>query len=656
MNKFQRECEKAIASISKEDVSKFNTAINHECRIKVINKYANSLSVKLVEPRKDIEVAEKEKVKGNCFFAKKDYKSAIKSYNAGIVSCPQNDDSSKELLAILVANRSATFFEMQEYRKVLNDIDYILEIDRYPKHLLYKIWLRKAKCYDALQNKKSANEVYQQALDCLKYSKLDSEKISLKIKEIQKSRTESEYKLIPKEIVAVCDEPFFPNETYVAAYNGICFDQDDIQGKFARAAKDIPSGQIIIEENPHGSVLSPENYLTNCQHCLISTDQIYACPNCPSVIFCSSNCERLANETYHKYECAFQNTLIQSGASINCLLAVRIITQKSLKFFTETRLKLKKFLTDNCVETFLVDPYKSENYETAFFLCRNESSRTKKELLHYTIMSIYLLKLLHSSDFFGEIIENTDALSEDDTFIVSLMIRHLELLQFNCHEIAELRNTIGGEDGVGNSYELQCIGAGLYPTAALFNHSCDPSIIRYNSKNKLIVRTIKPIKKGDIIYENYGPIYTTMKREFRQQFLRKRYWFDCVCLPCVEYWPRLDEMNEQDMRIECKSCFNVIVMNKVTIEPFLVCDWCGKRENLFPILKNLMVLEEILPNAEEFYLNGQFREAISLFLQALKILYDNLKPPCPDMIKIQQRLRTCFVHYGNRMVGYEVKQ
>lgn len=368
---------------------------------------------------------------------------------------------------------------MQEYKKVLDDIDHILEIDKYPKHLLYKIWLRKGKCYDALQKEKSADEIYEQAIYCLKYSKLDEENKKIKEEEIKSNRRNFEIKEISKDVRVYSEESFVPNKTYLAAHNEVCFDQDDFQGKFARAAKDIPAGQIIVQENPHCSVLSPENNLTNCQHCLISTNQIFACSNCNSVVFCSRNCELLANNSYHKYECTFQNTFSQSGASINCALALRIISQKTFKYFKDEQKKLKRFLRDNCDESIMADPYKSDNYQTVFFLCRNEFSRSKEELLHFTIMAIYLLKLLRIANFFGDKVKQQEELSKDEIFIVSLIIRHLELLQFNCHEIAELRNTTDYEDGQQIlSYALHCTGAALYPTAALFNHSCDPSIIR----------------------------------------------------------------------------------------------------------------------------------------------------------------------------------
>ena len=42
------------------------------------------------------------------------------------------------------------------------------------------------------------------------------------------------------------------------------------------------------------------------------------------------------------------------------------------------------------------------------------------------------------------------------------------------------------------------IGAGVYPTLALFNHSCDPCIVRYYVEDYVVVQAIKNIRKGNI--------------------------------------------------------------------------------------------------------------------------------------------------------------
>lgn len=107
----------------------------------------------------------------------------------------------------------------------------------------------------------------------------------------------------------------------------------------------------------------------------------------------------------------------------------------------------------------------------------------------------------------------------------------------------------------------------------------------------MVVRTIKPIKSGDIIYENYGPLYTNSCKEERQMFLKERYWFECLCKPCVELWPQLDQMDANVLRIRCKhpKCPKVFVVSKDVECPFLTCKICKEVTSIFPYLKGLMV-------------------------------------------------------------------
>lgn len=391
------------------------------------------------------------------------------------------------MLTILISNRSATYFEQHHYRKVFDDIDYVLSIGSYPPKLQYKIWLRKAKCYDAIQNTKYAEETYNLAISSLKkYSQLDEKTLNNKILEILKDKDKTDKTKHNKnhDLIPTYNTDTFTggNKEYVAAHEFVYFDYDPLLGRFARAVENLATGVIILEENPHCAVISEENCLLNCQFCALSTKQPIACPNCGHVIFCSMNCERQANNSFHKFECSIQPILFQSGASINCSMALRIISQKPHGFFQQKKKMLKDFLKDNTKRVPIKTPiYKSDDYLTAFFLCRNEHLRKKGELVHYSVMAIYLMRLLKVAGYFGNTVQE-DCLTEEEVYIASLILRHLQILQFNSHEISEVRNTIKEEivDGIESFFKNEYIGAGLYPTLALFNHSCDPSIVRYN--------------------------------------------------------------------------------------------------------------------------------------------------------------------------------
>jgi len=70
----------------------------------------------------------------------------------------------------------------------------------------------------------------------------------------------------------------------------------------------------------------------------------------------------------------------------------------------------------------------------------------------------------------------TGDLSEQEKWIGTLLLKQLQLVQFNAHEVSELQmvhpNSMEGAKSV-------FLGAAIYPTVALFNHSCEPGIVRY---------------------------------------------------------------------------------------------------------------------------------------------------------------------------------
>lgn len=155
----------------------------------------------------------------------------------------------RELLTVLVSNRSATNFELEKYRKVLDDIDYISEIGDYPAHLKYKLWLRKAKCYDALQNKKLAEEAYSEALKCLEHSGLKDDARQTKLKEIQTVFKNGGSKQIKQQVKldlvpAFAEERFEGGNEFLAANPKITICQDNYQGRYAKASEDIPTGEF----------------------------------------------------------------------------------------------------------------------------------------------------------------------------------------------------------------------------------------------------------------------------------------------------------------------------------------------------------------------------------------------------------------------------
>ena len=65
--------------------------------------------------------------------------------------------------------------------------------------------------------------------------------------------------------------------------------------------------------------------------------------------------------------------------------------------------------------------------------------RTDKDFFDRTFMALFLFQCLRASGFLPtykhRYDENDKSITEDEIYIASLILRHLQLLQFNAHEI-----------------------------------------------------------------------------------------------------------------------------------------------------------------------------------------------------------------------------
>ncbi|XP_058123652.1 SET and MYND domain-containing protein 4 [Anopheles ziemanni] len=636
---FPRYCEAARKSIDANRFNEFAQLASNEERFRFVNglrSIIDELQLKREFNGKCMEQAIVFKTLGNKAFQAERWNESLVFYNKCYLSTPKANVQEK---SIILANRSAALYHLEKYDLALRDIQRALN-HQYPKQMMYKLTERKARCFLAKKD-------YEAALDSFKATVTALDESTLPLERRQKLERDAQImiNLLPKNIEmeqkmkkkpsskpkAPASQPTKVPEHFVD--KALWFDYTQDEGRFARTKSDLKPNTILLLERPHVAALLEDYSLDHCTHCFRRVSVPIACPLCSDVIFCSDECEAKANGSYHRYECGFLPILWGSGASITCHMALRMITQKSGDYFAKIKPELAA-LTNEQIDQLPIDDYRK-----VYKLVTHESERTPEDLFQRTLMATMLNTCLTLGGYSG-------LNSETQNYIGGLLLHNLQLLQYNAHEVSEMIRDREEDDG-----QSTFIGGGLYPTLALFNHSCDPGVTRYYRGNQVCVRTVKNIPADSMVAENYGPLFTQVRREERHQTLLKQYRFTCQCEPCLQNWPLFSEMDPNVIRFRCdggKICSNVLNI-PAEINDFMVkCTECGEHTNIMKGLKMLQDTDMLFKSATRLHAAGEYETALLKYMEMMATMNEVLVPPYRDYHLCQQGLRACMLEFGNR--------
>lgn len=87
------------------------------------------------------------------------------------------------------------------------------------------------------------------------------------------------------------------------------------------------------------------------------------------------------------------------------------------------------------------------------------------------------------------------------------------------------------------------------PRPATHHYRCFCRHRRYFVGRHIVIRATRGLGPGDVIAENYGPIFTKRTLAERQRTLAARYWFRCTCNACQEDWPRFENLTNDSARL-----------------------------------------------------------------------------------------------------------
>ena len=262
-----------------------------------------------------------------------------------------------------------------------------------------------------------------------------------------------------------------------------------------------------------------------CHHCFNSLQTPLPCTTCTRALYCGLACRDTAWKQ-HRFACKLTDYFDSAGLSVICHLAYKLVSQHPPAWFEEHK-SLWATPDQRSGETCeRKEEYLSADYRNVFNLVTHHEQMSSTENFHRATFAIFLLRCLDSQGYFASNPSSSSELTGEKLLIARLLFHFLELLQFNTHEVAQLE-MVGRrfEDGA----KSRLIGAAVFPTLALFNHSCEPSLtrffisslylsfslswslavplfiqfflhVRFFKGDTITAQSIKLIKKGNIIF------------------------------------------------------------------------------------------------------------------------------------------------------------
>lgn len=427
-------------------------------------------------------------------------------------------------------------------------------------------------------------------------------------------------------------------------------------GRQMVAAQPIKTGATLVVEAPAAACLLPDKFGTHCLHCFGRLVAPVPCETCSGVAFCGRAC-RDAAEPYHRHECRHLGLLLGSGMSVLCHLALRAVTQRGLASLQGLRAHLSRPAGAKAdAEAALTDDQR--RFLRVCTLEAHEERRSGRDFFHRSIMTLFLLRILQDSGFFPEASSLEGELNADELLVGSILLRLLQILQFNAHEVYETvilprpaaKVQEEGARSKFRSARVVYIGVAVYPTVALFNHDCYPAVTRHFRGKDIVMTATRPLAQGDVVAENYGPIFTKRTLQQRQRTLNSRYWFHCTCTACAEDWPLMEELKEDDFKFRCPAAGCQQTMRAPRPQDVVgnaKCPRCAVAVDLDKVRTRLQSARADFDAALEAMERDEPKAALPWLCRFLDEMHVLTRAPVRGVHLAQEALRTCLADSGN---------
>ncbi|XP_045027632.1 SET and MYND domain-containing protein 4-like isoform X1 [Daphnia magna] len=582
-----------------------------------------------VKRQRSLEAAKCFRETGNRQFSLKDYTACIEMYSQSILSCPVENEVE---LSLALANRSAALFQLDLFEDCLQDIRVAL-MKNYPSHLLPKILTRKIKSLRKLglmedcQTTLAELEASLMHLQVSEKNKIKSDIKVMLMDDQGNENTQDRDSEFDDRIIPFCGE----NLSFKGASTALDIRHSVEKSRYVVANRDIMAGETLFVEQPNALVVLPDFQTTRCHHCTRELPlKRYPCLSCGKIWFCSNAC-RQESSCYHSFECGLDSVLNSVGiAHLGARIVVSYGLETLLAFLKDTE-KVKKI-------SGIDSSYDTKSYQVMFHLVSHTERMAPDELYQYALTAAFLTLLLEQHTKFFQL-----ASQEDRYLVGGLILVHICQMVSNAHAITE----ICALDE--NSERQERIATAIYPSASLMNHSCDPTVINSFQGNTLIVRAIRDVRKGDEVFNCYGPHYRRMRRTERLEMLESQYSFVCTCEHCCD--TNTEDFQDVIYSFACPSCNGSLVNPSGSYSPaqfqMTLCRSCKTQQSYFTQLQADLEAVSLDARGTEAMDQGDIMEAIKLLTKCVQLRKRALFKGHPDLGKSADKLAQCYAFIGN---------
>lgn len=266
-------------------------------------------------------------------------------------------------------------------------------------------------------------------------------------------------------------------------------------GRYIVTNQALCVGDILAIEKPFFKILKtdpaddeyPESNLYQyCANCLDDNlMDLIPCSQCLTTMFCSPECLKAADNTFHQYECCVLKSLNETG---NWRMSLR-------SFFDALS------ICDGSVEELEAIMKKSDELSPTVFNF-NFSTAKSSVIARNQLMCMLALERrveVKPKDFSSIFMQHprlSELWANHSEFINKFLVRMMQIEILNFHGIK------GRSLSRKNPYR-SCLGDGGYTFCSLLNHSCCPNTMRIVVQNRMVLIVEKPIKAGEQLFDCY---------------------------------------------------------------------------------------------------------------------------------------------------------